>query len=196
MQDENYFKAVLPKPAVCLKLPLRPFSIGHYLLLARARSPFVYGDRAPTFSDLMEAVFICAGTFEEGRRLHEDPLARLKIWIWGKRIRKADIVREEIKFHEYLTNSMIEPDLRPGSGRTPGSPWLLRLKQFLVQTMRLSESEAWNYPYAAAVWEYCAHYESLGACEVRNADEIKFMKWVEEQEAKAAEEKPQEEQNA
>lgn len=185
MQDENYLKAALPESVVCLKLPLRKFLLGHKLLLTRARSPFIVGERAASFPDLMHAVLICSDTYEGGRDINHDPLARLKIWLWGKRIAKADFLTEQLQFRNYIEAGQIEPDIRPGGGRSPGSPWLLRLKQFLVSKCNLTESQAWNFPYSDAVWNYCAHFESEGACEVRNEHDQSFLNFVAEQEAKA-----------
>jgi hypothetical protein len=74
MHDEAFADSVRPAPCVILRLPMRPYSIGHELLLYRRRNPFVTLDDPAKFSQLpqleqiravMEAAQVCARTWQE-----------------------------------------------------------------------------------------------------------------------------------
>lgn len=175
-----------------LRLPLRTYSIGHQLLLTRIRSPFaVECDRKPTLEDLMYAVLLCSDSFEAGARIHEDVFARAKLWLWRRRIRGIDSSFEIAKFSNYVALGSLGPRVKPsGEGRPPGSPWILRLKNFVQFELRKTESEAWNYPYGRAQIEFAAYWEEKGGLKVYNANELAFMAECERLEAEhIAEEK-------
>ncbi len=174
-QLQNYLDAENPKLVSALKLPLLPLSIGHLELLEQSGNPFLDPDcPAHIFilPRLMEAALICSQTVEDARAMDHDILLGLKIKIWGWRIRKCDTVKEAQIFKEYIKQGMREPITRPGNGRIPGAPWYLQLRQFLEMRKGKSESEAVNYPYTKAVWEFCAYYEAEGQAEIRNSQEL------------------------
>ena len=174
-QLQNYLCAESPKLVSVLKLPLLPLSIGHLELLEKSGNPFLDPDcPAHIFilPQLMEAALICSQTVGDAQRMDYDILLGLKIKIWGWRIRKCDTVKEAQIFKEYIKEGTRDPITAPGSGRTPGAPWYLRLKQFLRLRSGLSASQAVNYPYAKASWEYCAYFESEGQAQIRNSQEL------------------------
>lgn len=177
-QIQSYFDAENPRQFSVLKLPLRPLSIGHLILLEQTGNPFLSADcPAHIFilPQLMEAALICSQTFEESQAMDADLLLGLKIKIWAWRIRKYETVKEAQLFKEYIKEGMREPIMRPGNGRTPGAPWYLQLKRFLRTHYELTESQALNYPYSKAVWEFCDIYESEGQAEIRNTTELEHF---------------------
>lgn len=183
-QDALYFEALFPAQAISLGLPLEPFSIGHYAILHREKSPFVTGAFVD-YEDLFKAVWICAD-----RATRQQRLTWLKQWAWLRRAEKMNWEKELAAFRVYFTAGTKEPLVRPlGNGRIPGTPWLMRLKNFLVQQRSKTESDALDFPYALAVWEYLSYCEGEGGCEIRNREEIDFLEYCKEQDRLAAEKK-------
>ena len=62
---ESFYTAAFPEPVRCLGLPLKPFCLGHKILLHRFGSVFVTGEGVPSYDDLALSVFICHHTYEE-----------------------------------------------------------------------------------------------------------------------------------
>jgi hypothetical protein len=77
-----------------------------------------------------------------------------------------------------------------GPARMSGTPFILRLQQWLMDQFRLSEAEAWDYPVGLAKMRWAAHWESQGGMEVYNAHEAEFDQFVAEQRAAKKEKDP------
>lgn len=191
MHDEAFADATRPTPACVLCLPLLDYSIGHEVLLLRRRNPIVLLSPAHFFdlSDqeqaraIMEAVWICANTWRENRR---QPFAWLKIRIWGWKIRNANFSLAIAEFRNYLDAGRTLPPLLPcddNQGRLCGAPFLARLIQYLVRHMKKTEEEAMDYPFGQAQFHYFTHAENEGALRIKNADEVDFENYCEEQDA-------------
>jgi len=192
MHEAALAQAALPAPTVVLGMPLRPFSIGHELALIREGNPL-----AETLTDsqsivdraaLAQAALICSETWAGIRSLHKDPWLPLKLLIWKLRTRNADQVEEVRAFNAYRNAGSLEfkvSDMRQAGQppRQPGAPFLLRLQQFLVVTMRLSEEQAWNYPYGLAKMQWSAFWEGEGGLALYNDHDAEFDRYVAEQEA-------------
>lgn len=65
----------------------------------------------------------------------------------------------------------------------PGAPFLLRLYQFLVTHLGVSEAAAWDYPYGFAKMQWQTYWESEGGLDLYNAHEAEFDAYVAQQEA-------------
>ncbi len=177
MQDGEYFKSVLPDRATVLGLPLLPFSIGHFIHLSRIESPFLpQFDNGAGAPELITAVLICSQTFEESRDFRASLWERLKLAIWSQRIRKADWNSEADAFGSYISEGMKYPKIKPSSsdGRPPGAPLVLRAKRFLNE-QGMSESQALNFPYRQAFWEWFAWLEKEGKACIQNESEMSFV---------------------
>lgn len=187
-------RAALPAPTVILGMLMRPYSLGHELYLIREGSPLV-GDSIfadVNFGHLRTAVFICCQTWDENRRAPFDMLIKFKLWLWERRIKKAVLPIEIEKFRayrregsqEFPPSDIVRPDRE--QGRLPGAPFLLRLQQWLMLRLGLSESAAWDYPYGLAQMRFAAYWEDEGCYEVKNEHEAEFERFIAEQEAKGA----------
>jgi hypothetical protein len=187
--DSNYTYslAVMPEPVTVLRLPLRPLSIGHRFLLHRIQSPFLDPEKEPTEEDLLRAVLLCADTFEIGEKIDCDRFLRFKVWLWKKRLKCVDLEVELVRFKNYLIMGSLGPRIKPSeNGRALGSPWLLRLKNFVQFKLKKSESEAWNYPYGRAQFEWATHWEEEGGLKIYNQDELDFIAQCDRMEAEEA----------
>lgn len=198
MHEAALAGAAIPSPSVVLGLLMRPYSLGHELFLLHEQNPFVNWSpstdgKIPGPERLLEAVLFCSSTWTENQRLPSDRLLGLKLWIIGRRNRKANWPQEMLKFvayrnsgsTEFPDSGVLDPDRQVP--RTPGSPFLLRLHQWLMTYMRLSEVEAWDYPYGFAKMRWECHWESEGGFQIKNAEDTEFDAYVEEQERKRKE---------
>ncbi len=195
--------AALPAPTIVCGLLLRPFSLGHQLYLIRENPVFsgsaVHGSTVTDteFAALIAAVLICSQSWDESRRMTQDRLLPLKLWIWKRRLRRA-VNREPLNritwlltFHRYLEAGAIEfplseiarPD-RPSVSRSPGCPFLLRLHSWIMRELRLTESQAWDYPLGLAKMRWACHWEQESGLDIYNAHDAVFDAFVRDQEAK------------
>jgi hypothetical protein len=184
----NYHFAIAATQATTrvMRLDLLPFSIGHKILLERIQSPFLAADTAPAREDLIKAVLICSRTYRENITETEGFVFRFKVKTWLRRCRKLVWARELANFRDYITQGSLCPRIKPEGGRAPGSPWTLRLLQFLTLTLKTPLNQSWDYPYGLAQFEWAAFWENENALKVVNQQEMDFEKWCDEQDALAA----------
>lgn len=149
-----------------LKLRLNEYCLGHEILLQGLRSPLVdsSSDRPPGETDLLLAAFVCAFSFETGRKLVNHPLFGLLLTLWKWRLgRRVGWVAELRRFLQYRATAFWRPEeAEPTQFRRLESPWPFRLAAFLMSTFHLSESQALNFPIARAALYYAAHGEMEG----------------------------------
>ena len=121
MQEAALSMAALPNPARVLGLAMRPYSLGHELFLIREFNPLVEEGAKAKLEDLKAAALICCQSHEECRRMRDDPLIKLKLWLWNKRCARLGFRRELRKFRQYRNSGLLEfrhSDIpRPGSSR-------------------------------------------------------------------------------
>lgn len=206
MHERLLARAAWPAPVSVMGLLLKPYSLGHELLLTRTENRLALGPHlapsdppAPseaTYHDLSSAVWICCQSWKENQRASFDPLIRLKLWIWRKRCRKLNFERELLGFLQYRAAGSLEFPLsdttKPGTGRPPripGAPFLIRLHQFKVTRYNLDQAEAWDYPLGLAKCEWATYWEQEQGLEIYNLTDQEYdrkaqaiLKQIEEEE--------------
>lgn|SRR3990167_218294 len=197
MHEPLLAQAALPAPTIVCGLLLRPYSLGHELWLIRdSHAPASHPLSTCFPSDpegLKTAVYICASTWDELNALSATWTLRLKTFLWDRRTRHVDWLREAAKFAAYVAAGSVEfpiseiarPD-RASAPRVPGTPFLLRLHAWLMTHLRLSEGAAWDYPIALAKMRWAAYWEQEAGLDVYNAHDAEFDLFVAEQEEKRA----------
>lgn len=161
------FASIMVQPPVirCIGVEMRPFSLGHHLLLEHERSPFVIGGSFPSYADLIAAAFTCAHTWEENLALRRSPRRmKLRAWVWGRLAGNFDVAVEILHINQYIRDAEIIPEQRkskPGTSRYLFSDWPTRLLAHLL-SLGYSESEALNLPLAQANRLFVAHLEVNG----------------------------------
>jgi hypothetical protein len=171
-----WFTAAVPEaPTVVLGLRLRPYALGHEILLRRLGSPLVVPGPRQSSGDvctvLVLAALICSQTFEEACRSIHSPFLDLflKVWHWRLRLtqyalrRPTDWPAALARFAAYRAAGCWAPEInRPKTGRTLQSPSEFRLLTVLMTEFGLSESDALNLPLARANAYYAAHGDLSG----------------------------------
>ena len=163
-----WFEAAHPAPnVVCLGLRLRPYCLGHQILLRLQGSPLaeedmpiaLIEDPVKAFQELAYGVIICSQTYEGGlKSLRSRFVVPAFARIWARVIRSR--VRPQIelaKFHRYRAEAMWAPEVPEikQPGRTPrsvSSPWELRYLGALQHLFGYSESESLNMPLSRATF--------------------------------------------
>jgi hypothetical protein len=189
MHESALARAALPAPTRCLGRELLPYSLGHELWLIRENNPVLRGG----LEGLPGAVFICSRTWTEllEVRSHRWLALDMALWRWRIRARLSTFDAQLSIFLAYRNEGLLEfpistivrPDRGP-SQRLPGTPFILRLQQWLMETLGKSEAQAWDYPVGLAKMRWAAHWEAQGGVDVYNAHDAEFDAYVAEQEAK------------
>lgn len=171
---------LVPQPHVVAGVRLRPFCLGHLLLLKKLGSPIIEGDE-PSIDDLCVAIAICGMTYEAGIESLSTGSFSDEVKSWQKKLHgpwyrpvTPDWDEIENRFAAYLKEGSDMPPTwtHPQTGGiTISAPWecLMRVKLLKVG---LSESEIMN-GYLPARW-----YDYLTACEIEAAEVVKdAAKW-------------------
>lgn len=162
MQDAAFIEAAEPRPHRVLGLELLPFTIGHFLLLQRHGSVFVaQGGGHIGIDDLLLAALICSQTYEEAKGALRSRWLPLFTKFWGWRSRKANIFAEVAAMKDYMAALENTPDIvvdltadGQARGGSSGTPWINKLKVFLMADLHVSHAEAMDYPIVEAQWDF------------------------------------------
>lgn len=178
MNELAFADAQRPTPARCLRLNLRPYSLGHELILLKKRNPIrLLGH--DSFSELTPeqqaysvrmAALVCAATW------HQNHSRRRFVRLWGWAIKNDDIALAIADFNNYLKAGLDCPKFAPPDqempGRSPGAPELLCLYEYVCklpprQWLPWGGSE-WDYPLALARYRYYTGLEMDGKIRLRS----------------------------
>lgn len=169
---ESFLHAINPSPRhSCLRLPLRPLTLGHRFLLLELESPLLLGDPCG-FGDILLAVLVCAQSHARARRmLRRNRWLSFFAWYWGIRCRRCVLKDEIAKFSAYLKDEQAAPpkaDPPSGQGRSLGAPLDWLLYDFLL---RYGNGEEWvlNLPIRTANALWHAHYDFEGRIQLSTA---------------------------
>jgi len=160
--DAAYLSAVCPEPVQLLGTRLRPFCLGHWLLLTRHGNGFLTGH--PTAEDLVAGILTCSLTFEEGAALWNAPDRDQQVEAWTKQLTAAclrehttlNLVEKSAVFAGYLSTGQKMPAYIYEESDAPpvGSPWPQVLKLLLMSELGMSETEVYNRPLTLCWWDY------------------------------------------
>lgn len=175
---DAFYLAAVPEPWTILGLKLRPFSLGHIILLHRIESAFVTAG-IPTYDDLALSVFICSRTYEEALAAFDDKgLGRfMSAWAraltggdkwavrWGWRKGKViDLASNCRDFANYISAHSKIPsyDFNPADFSQMDCPEVQLVKVRLMREMHFTESELLNRCWALCLWDYVTLQASEG----------------------------------
>lgn len=183
----GYAQAAIPEPYRILGLRLRPFSLGHWLLMQRFQCAFAEGND-PSHGDLLTGVLICSMRYQEFLDFIEQKNFRKQIIKWGKRVGMLDLQDRAELFKKYLSDSLSEPayiELRPGGDGV--GDWAQNLKITLMTRLGYSEGEVLDMPLSKALADYYKLAESDGFLRLLTAEDLADQKANDEAMAKLAE---------
>lgn len=172
----GYAQATIPEPYRILGLRLRPFSLGHWLLMQRFNCAFI-GTEATDKSDLLTGVLICSMRYQEFLQFIEQKDFHKQIIKWGKRVGMLDLDDRGKLFQTYLKDSLSEPayvELRPGGDGV--GDWAQNLKITLMTRLGYTELEALDMPLSKALADYYKLAESDGFLRLLTAEDLEMQK--------------------
>jgi hypothetical protein len=171
--ESDYLEAALPERFIILGQRLRPFSVGHLMLLRRVGNAFVL-QTAPGIEDLLSGVLICCQTYEEACESLQDPGLPARLRKWARKLGPFNITLKTEEFARYVRLGSTWPelhDLDDDDRRAPGAPFIQRVRIVLQAKLGLSPSEALDYPWGLAQHDYFAFWELEERCRILNAEE-------------------------
>ena len=192
MHELTFADSARPAPVICLRLPLRPYSLGHEMILLQTRNPFLCLSRvefnalpaAKQVSALVRAVLVCY-------RAHAEQSKPEKwLWLWEWMNRHTDYALAIADFRNYLSAGRnLMPALSAGderdkeayeianagekmtAGRPMGSPLVANLIHFCIHELNMIESAAMDQPFGYIGNLYFAQLESKGCLYIENHHE-------------------------
>lgn len=177
----SFLNAILPERVAVLRLSLRPYSVGHEILLRRLDSPFLKPTlpaAAELLPHLFTHVFICSMPYAEAVDSVEDPELGAEFIAWRRRLgRRYDLLQALGTFCQYLRDGSTWPEFtrRKRKGyefiRT-GSSWPAVLVTALMSELNFTLESALNCPLGLAQHLYCTHRELAGNILIASEAEI------------------------
>lgn len=191
MEPFAFADAVLPAQARVLRLPLRPYSIGHELILLRQRNPLVIftpdsfsAASIPEQCDaLIKAALICSRSWSEQNQKQR----WMRVWnflLSRKELSTAQSLAVEIqKFREYRKAGTTFPAApnpdwafvsngHADRGRMLGGDVLVQCTNFLQSKCKaLNYATVWDIPMGVALHLYFTQCELDGSRMIENEDE-------------------------
>jgi len=180
--SRDYLTAVIPEAVVVFGVRLKPFCIGHHVILSRFESPIIDGGES-SIEDLLFAVWVCGHTYEGA----VESLASGEVWkelaAWRKKMRRrqwyglrpmkpATLVQASQMFQEYITAATTMPNLfTDGKGPTLGSPTAQLVRVVLMRELHLTDTEVMNRPMALCWYDYATLTELNGKGKIIDREE-------------------------
>ncbi len=180
MSANRYAEAILPTPFTLLGLGLKPFSIGHYLLMSRFNCAFANdSDAVASVPDLLLGLCICSRSYEDFLAFIEDEKESAR-WLkkWGKHIQKQCKTEEMIEkfylFKQYMAQGTVIPKYwnEDGEAKQSGAHWSQNVLNVLVAECGYTQTEALNAPLARAFADFFKFAERNGLVTLMSDDEI------------------------
>lgn len=185
MKELAFAEAARPRPPVILRVLLRPYSLGHEIILMEEQNALLASkelfESFPVenqIASVMRAALVCSKSWEENQR--RDKWTRL----WGWMIRNDDFKQAAEDFRSYRETGSTAPNVLPpsdNSGRELGAAFLARITLFAV---KLFGDGAYDKPFGWLQWLYLTECESEDSLRIEN----RLERQIREEEAEIREE--------
>lgn len=174
-----FYEAAVPEPHTILGLRLRPFSLGHKILLNRIGNGFVSTDpRQPiTYDDLASAVFVCAQTWQQNiESLHDLEETARFMDAWQKTLIKKrgriDLYGGTKLFRAYYDEGNRLPEVKFTPGDPLDVPFEQIVKVTLLSEFNFTEAELMDRSWRLCVFDYLTRRAINGDLEFVDHDDI------------------------
>jgi len=178
--ESNFLTALIPDPAWCLGVRLKPFSLGHLVLLRRIDSPFVSPTKKQIeLGDLILAVILCADSFSEGVEYlgtlnHASAADKETLEEWGAKAAKLDLNEEVTAFMAYIRAADVMPQYfhsAQGGESQIGSPFWQVVYLTLHKQTNLTDVEIWTQPLGKTYCDYIALREQEQVLRIKSDED-------------------------
>lgn len=163
----SFYHAAIPEPFTILKLRLRPYSLGHIILLHRVESAFVLGGGVHA-EDLITSVFICSQTYEEALRALDNPKLPKFMRRWERRLGHFDFALKTKEFADYIQAHSQSPLFKYEVGKTKPNacPLVQSVKIALLSETNLTETEILNRCWSLCLWDFITLLSRAGKVDI------------------------------
>lgn len=173
MSDQAFAAAVRPAPRRILRCWLRPYSIGHEILLTAETNLLLFdgfrlADRGAQCYAVIRAVQICSRSWAENQL----PDRWTRLWRWL--IRKDDPIKAAELFASYREVGSSFPAIKPqkdSDSRELGAPLAARLLAFGGPIFGQSVFDA---PLGMLQWMYFSQAEYDDKCHIKTAWDLQL----------------------
>lgn len=186
----EYYAAAIPEPYRVLGVALRPFSLGHKIILGRINSPFETGG-VVGIEDLALAVLFCSESYERCIEMLDDPGLHLRVTEWADAICfkkrwfgllaepvEIDWVEKAQLFQKYIEAHSVFPqfsyDEKRGSGGNIPLPQVVKVT--LLSKVYSDLSLVMNMPWGLALWDYVTVKANEGLINIEDREDIEELK--------------------
>jgi len=177
----DFYFAAIPTPVSVLGIRLRPYSLGHVLLLSRFDNAFVMGGR-PALEDVIQGIVICSQTYAEALRDMDNPKLPSLVGKWQRSLqprywwggRKPELgfspAQAAKQFVEYLRAGSSFPIFSVPQDKKSNDPLHVPLVQtvkvYLMSKLNFSEAELLDRPWGLCLWDYFTSHAMEGNCKI------------------------------
>lgn len=182
----EFYTAAIPEPVAILGVRLRPFSLGHVLLLNRFGNAFGAGGTSPAIEDLIQAIVICSQRYADALAEMDNPKLPEIVAAWQRKLAPRNRLGfrvaglgfspavEILRFAEYVRAGSSFPLFtvkESHQGEAMGVPMVQSVKVLLQSKMGFSEAEVLDRPWGLCLWDYFTLNAMEGHCKIMDRDE-------------------------
>lgn len=174
MRDFN--STIVPDTHEVLGIKLRPFSLGHYILLEKNNCALLLGGPA-TVIDFAIAVVVCSNTFEEFLEAQRNGEVQKHTKRLAKVCNQIDLEKESRFVANYIEEGLLGPSYwfkEKGKGLSTPLPQIIRCQ--LHKNTNLTESQIMNRPFAMNLWDIVTLGEMDGNLSLKTEDHDEAQK--------------------
>lgn len=154
--------AAVPDPVRIFGVPLRPFAVGHWMLLSRYENKFVSADPFDAFlPDLLQGIGVCSRKYDDAVAFFSDRQAERELAKAGAKLTLDEFAAKAALFLGYITTALAMPNYWSQDGQRVelGSHWAEHIIAYLTGEMSLTLFEALNMPLKMARRLMLSHLE-------------------------------------
>jgi len=176
----SHLEAHLPPQFQILGLYLKPFCLGHYMILSSDVPSILDIQQEIKTSDFLYAIYICANSFEDGLRFRVEGDSSVRVWS-DKVLRRGmivpsrriDLVNRFTLFRDYLEAGLSVPKFwaNDGPSISLGSHWSEHLIVTLMAHLGCSESQSMNMYLPLARRRYMTYWEIQNGKKILYSDQ-------------------------
>lgn len=189
----QFAEQIIPDPWRVFGVALKPFTVGHSILLERIKSPFAFGGNADV-DDIARAILFFTSDFEGGvKSLYRRTLSQ-KVWQWRFKVwaffNKDKALAGRLILANYISEAR---GARPSCFVNKSKTAVTHAPDSLITIATLlrlgyTECEALNMPYGKANWLYYGWLHSEGAVDFKDPKHSDLFSRVAAAQRKAKEE--------
>lgn len=177
----KFLDAAIPEPVACCLLRLRPFSLGHYMLLKKF-CPVYLENKNRDLADLLLSCLICSQKYQESVDMFSGGWQEVDSFLkkWGKKVAKSkgfEFTRSSALFDRYISRGFILPDVKSeargaDNNETDPSLWPLITLSVCMGKLHQSKDEVLNQPLSLSRWLVAGYATTQGNVSIINGDEL------------------------